>query len=131
MGLFDYLRCKLPLPVAGANDLEFQTKDTDAQYMDHYEIREDGTLWHQEYDTEDRSDPNAEGLAALFGCMTRVNERWVQDDMTGEVRFYTYFGDANDKQPISERWIEFSAYFASGQLKQLETISDGTKKDQP
>lgn len=128
MGLFDYLRCKLPLPVAGANDLEFQTKDTDAQYMDHYEIREDGTLWHQEYDTEDRSDPTAEGLAALFGCMTRVNERWVQDDMTGEVRFYTSIGST---PTTTGEWVEFSAFFVRGQLKHIETISDGTKKDQP
>ena len=115
MGLFDYLNCKYPLPVEGANALEFQTKDTNSQFMDRYEIRDDGTLWHETYDIEDRSDPKAEGLMALFGMMTRVNPRWERDTMTGEVRFYTCSGNSQD-------WIEFSAYFVQGELKQLETI---------
>jgi hypothetical protein len=114
MGIFDYIRCHYPLPITGANELEFQTKDTNAQYCDHYEIRADGTLWHQVYETEDRSDPNAEGLFRLIGCQTRVNDRWEPDAMTGEVRFYTDRGDD---------WIEFSAYFVHGTLKHLHTIS--------
>lgn len=117
MGMFDYIHCKYPLPIEGANSLEFQSKDTDAQLCDRYEIREDGTLWHQDYDVEDRSDPNAEGLEALFGCMTSVNHRWVQDFMTGEISFYASSG------PPEDEWIEFSAYFVKGQLKHLETIS--------
>lgn len=56
MGTFDYLRCKYPLPLAGANALTFQTKNTPAQFLDTYELREDGTLWHEAYDTEDHSD---------------------------------------------------------------------------
>jgi hypothetical protein len=118
MGLFDYLRCDYPLPLEGANALEFQTKDTRQQYMDRYEIRADGTLWHEEYDTEDRSDPNAEGLERMFGCMTRVNQRWVRDEMTGEVCFYTSSGDRDNDQ-----WIEFSCYFVKGALKHLEVLS--------
>ena len=39
MGFFDYLRCEVPLPVNGANALDYQTKDTPAQLMDHYVIR--------------------------------------------------------------------------------------------
>ena len=116
MGLFDYLRCKYPIPVDGANDLDYQTKDTPSQYMDSYEIREDGTLWHEAYDTEDRSDPNATGLNALRGKMTRINARWEQQAITGEVRFYT----SRDKPPLN--WIELSAYFVNGELKQLEVI---------
>jgi hypothetical protein len=67
MGMFDHLKCKYPLPDAGDNDLEYQTKDTPAQFLDNYEIRADGSLWHLDYDIEDRSDPNAEGLARLVG----------------------------------------------------------------
>lgn len=110
MGMFDYLTCKYRLPVEGADGLEFQTKDTPSQYLDQYEIREDGSLWHETYDIEDRSDPNAEGLARFFGCASRVNNRWEQVVITGEVVFY-----ANN--------YEFSAYFVNGQLKQLETLS--------
>lgn len=111
MGMFDYLNCKYPLP-NGANGCTFQTKDTEAQFLDHYEIREDGTLWHEEYDLEDRSDTKAEGFSRLFGIRTRVNPRWTQSRMTGEVRFYT---DRDD-------WIEFSAYFIDGELKFLQPI---------
>ncbi len=45
--MFDELRCKYPLPVSGANRLIYQTKDTEAQCLDLYEIRKNGTLWHQ------------------------------------------------------------------------------------
>lgn len=113
MGVYDYVNCHYPLPVAGANALTYQTKDTDAQFLDSYEIRKDGTLWHEEYDVEDRSDPNAEGLKGLIGCMTRTSPRWQQELLTGEVRFY----DGN-----ADWWVEFSAYFVRGQLKQLEII---------
>lgn len=120
MGMFDYLRCHYPLPVDGANALEFQTKDTDAQYMDKYEIREDGTLWHADYDTEDRSDQNAEGFARLFGCATRVNERWAFEPMTGEICFHaSKTGNYQDGS-----WVEFSAYFVDGKLRELHVIKD-------
>jgi hypothetical protein len=117
MGMFDYLRCKYPLPVAGANALEFQTKDTDSQYLDWYEISEDGWLLHEDYDIEDKSDKSApEGsLSRLQGCMSQVNKRWEKcENFTGEVAFYTSVG--------KNGWVEFSAYFVKGQLKHLETI---------
>lgn len=115
MGMFDDLRCKYPLPLAGANELHYQTKDTPAQFCDMYEIREDGTLWHEAYDIEDRSDPNAEGLDALVGCMTRVSKNWEPCAMTGEIRFYA---SATPKQ-----WVEFSAYMVKGKLHTLVQIS--------
>jgi hypothetical protein len=119
MGMFDELRCKYPLPVPGANELLFQTKDTPEQYMDLYEIREDGSLWHEVYDIEDRSDPNAEGLMALAGCMTRVNKQWEPCDMTGEIRFYTY----TDEKDMRGSWVEFSAYMIGGKTNALVQIS--------
>lgn len=118
MGMFDYLRCKYPLPLAGANDLAYQTKDTQEQWLDMYEIREDGTLWHETYETEDRSDPNAEGLLALVGSMTRVNKQWEPCAMTGEIRFYTY----TDDKDLDGSWVEFSAYMVNGKLHTLVQI---------
>lgn len=109
MGVFDYVRCIYPLPVAGANSKEFQTKDTPGQWLDRYEIRADGTLWHEAYDIEDRSDPTAEGLLRIIGSMTRINERWEPVAMTGEIVFYT-------------DGFTFSAYFVKGMLKHLETL---------
>jgi hypothetical protein len=40
------------LPDASDNDLEYQTKDTPAQFLDNYEIRADGSLWHLDYDID-------------------------------------------------------------------------------
>jgi hypothetical protein len=114
MGMFDYLKCKYPLPNAGDNDLEYQTKDTPAQFLDHYEIRTDGTLWHLDYDIEDRSDPNAEGLARWAGRLSHVNERWEPVPFTGEIRFYHYISEAGR--------TEFSAYFVNGMLNFLTPI---------
>ena len=115
MGMFDYIKCGYPLPRDGANDLEYQTKDTDAQWLDNYELRADGTLWHEAYDTEDRSDPKAEGLASLLGCETRVNKRWEQSRMTGEVVFSAYPGNTYTEGDE----FRFSAYFVHGELKHL------------
>ncbi len=124
MGLFDYLRCYYPLEPEGANDYEFQTKDTSAQYMDHYEIRKDGTLWHEEYDVEDRSDPKATGIEALRGCMTPINKRWVQEkDFTGEIGF----GVSLWQDPKEFYWpgsLEYSAYFLRGVLQQINLIEN-------
>jgi len=104
MGVFDYITCE-----AGDRNpkTEYQTESFEWPYLDRYEIRKDGTLWREEYDIEDRSDPNAEGLDALAGSRTRVNKRWMQmENFTGEVRF----GDGKNG---------YSAYFVHGALKHL------------
>nr|MCU0973836.1 hypothetical protein [Burkholderiales bacterium] len=116
MGMFDWVRCTYPLP-AGAPVDGYQTKDTPRQFLDHYEIREDGTLWREDYDIEDHSDPSATGIMRIVGCMARVNERWIQeDDFTGEVRFY------GSRTPLGTEW-DFSAYFVKGKLRHLEQIA--------
>lgn len=120
MGMFDELTCQYPLPVPGANALLFQTKDTPKQYLDRYEIREDGTLWHQDYDVEDRSDPNATGIMRFVGCMTRVNPRWEpMPYYTGEIVFYTF---KHDEEQTG--WVEFSAYFEHGKLTRLNVLKN-------
>lgn len=113
MSMFDYIACKYPLPKAQGET--FQTKDLE-DCLDNYEIREDGTLWIEEYDTEDRSDPNAEGIARIFGMMCRVNERWVRSYFSGEINFYTNLD--NDYK----NWIEYRAVFKDGVVQLLETI---------
>ena len=113
MGMFDYLKCHYPLPIEGLNDLQFQTKHTNAQFMDNYEIREDGSWWHEEYNIEDHSDPTKDGFGRLYGCMTKVNKRWVQEIITGEIRFYTVHNN---------KWLDFSAYFVEGKLNSIYLI---------
>jgi hypothetical protein len=68
----------------------YQTKSL-VCWADSYEVRGD-ELWHQDYDTEDQSDPSAAGIERLFGMCAAVNHRWVRDLFTGTV--YTWEGPA-------------------------------------
>lgn len=114
--MFDKIKCKYPLPVKGANKFLYQTKDTEAQFFNLYEIRKDGTLWHEAYDIEDKSNPNAKGIMKLVGCMTKVNKKWEQVEKTGEIKFYRTIDKNHDK------WLEFSAYFVKGKLNQIHKL---------
>ena len=119
--MFDYVRCKYQLPVAGANDLEYQTKFSNYPDLDQYEIREDGTLWvEDEYGVEDRSDKNAVGFMRIVGCETRVKKRFVPVDYTGPMEFYTDFKDG---------WLEFCALFEAGVIKGLVVLSQPPNTD--
>lgn len=102
MGLFDNINCQYPLPDTGKGCEDYQTKDTPCQAMSRYEIREDGTIW------------------AVLG-MFKQGDTWSKEDrepeqwmVTGEVRFHDY----TDK----DEWIEYSAYFVDGKLKELHRI---------
>lgn len=127
MGMFDYITFKYPLPNPTAEQgtpspyqaHRFQTKNTHHQFLDEYIVLEDGTLWYTDYDTEDRSDPNAEGIMKIAGMLTRVNERQVRDStFTGEIRFYNSLGKEG------AGWIEYSAYFVDGRLQQIHLIEE-------
>lgn len=114
MGMFDYIRSDLVLPGDPPAGLELQTKSL-VCWLDNYEIREDGTLWHEEYDIEDRSEPDAVGIGAFRGVLTAVNKRWSRVDVTQEVEFHGWDGEAG----VMWRW---SAYFLRGELRELHLI---------
>jgi hypothetical protein len=122
--MFDEIQCLYPLPLEGANARVYQTKDTPAQFTDLYEIREDGTLWHENYDLEDQSDPTKTGIERIFGMCARVNERWEPVDFTGEIRFY----DLRKSDPLDssqdDGWIEWSAYLEHGKVVSLNLIEN-------
>lgn len=129
--MFDDITCKYPLPLPEFQNRSFQTKDTPRQFLDRYEIREDGTLWHEDYDVEDHSEhgnwkrehPGQEPPKELSfsGCMARVNKRWEQvGDFTGEVTFYGF--DQEEIYNHTAGWVEFSAYFLNGKIQQLNLV---------
>lgn len=121
MGMFDYIRCKYPLPVEGTQDLQYQTKDTDSQYMDEYEIREDGTLWFLSKERECVDDDDA----PLGFWIKTLSEEWKQEPITGEIVFYTHWGpDRTPNTGFGQWWIEYSAYFVNGKLQSLNLIED-------
>jgi hypothetical protein len=101
MGLFDELTYK---------GHQYQTKDTPDQLLDQYEIRDDGTLWHQEYD--ERWEENSE--SPLGGYIRHDNERWVFCyDFDGLIRFYRVEKEGDESDT---KWIEHEALFMNGKM---------------
>ena len=94
----------------------FQTKDLPTLFLDNYEIRKDGSLWHEDYDYEDQSDPSKEGIEKCFGILTKVNRRWeFMEYFTGEIRFYTIIDDV---------WFDFSTYVLHGKIEKIYLLKD-------
>lgn len=118
--MFDHIKCNYPLPGGEKfQNLDYQTKDTPNQLLDNYEIREDGTLWVENYDIEDRSDPNEKGFLRICGMMTRVNKTWEKvENFTGEICFYTTLGKDH------KGWVEWSSYFVNGKLKEINLVKN-------
>jgi hypothetical protein len=87
MGMFDYIRCEMPLPVTPEPppDGEFQTKDTPAQYLDNYKITRDGRLLHEQYDMRWEEDAKA----PLGIWQRRDGKRWVEVPFHGDIEFGT------------------------------------------
>ena len=120
MGLFNTLKVKMPLPLKGANELEYQSKDIHPNFMEHYEIRENGTLWKQVYDVEDHSDPKATGWPGIIGKFTRVNLRWRRQYPTTTIWFYTHIADEKKKV----RWIEWRAELVKGKVTEIKRVKN-------
>lgn len=104
--LYDNILCRhtLPLPV---NDRAFCTKDTPRQFCENYEIREDGSLWYQEYELGQPPEEEDHNPEVIY----RVNLRWVPYPYTGVIRFGTSY-------TVNPRtgWIQFYAEFDNGRL---------------
>lgn len=94
MGMFDNIVCHYPLPDGfDAASLEWQTKDTDAQWLDTYTITAEGRLVHTETDAEivpeaERPFPNATDWRKACGSMRMVNPREVDTNYHGDLYFY-------------------------------------------
>jgi hypothetical protein len=144
MGIYDYVHCEYPLP--GLDDptkIEFQTKSLDT-FFDNYRITAEGKLEIEEYDVEDRSDPNAEGFARFIGCCARVPTGWKPVDFSGILNFYgdvysgnlmliSFEGEGSVKmldengEPVPRpktEWFEFDAEFKNGTLTNLSRVEE-------
>jgi hypothetical protein len=138
MGMFDSLQVQIPLPgLEDSSSIKFQTKDLE-NCLEVYRITPDGVLEIEEYDVEDRSDPNATGLSRIIGMATRIPTGWRAVDYSGNVTFY---GDKNsgelfliypdgrvnilgadgveEARPAAE-WFEYTATFDHGRILSIE-----------
>lgn len=113
MGMFDYIRCEVPLPDGFEGEPLFQTKDFDRALATH--VIKDGGLYLDEghYETVPKSGrPNLDAeegpLAALKGSLRWMPNLVHQPDVHGVVNFYGQ--DANGKRH------EYDAEFTDGRL---------------
>ena len=109
MGMFDYIRYQ---------GHEYQTKDTPRQLMDNYEIRDDGTLWYENYDGDWMEDDDK----FFGGYYEKKNVRWEPlMDFDGLIRFYR--AGAN-----RDTWIEYKALFMDGKIIKFTEATDEKKE---
>jgi hypothetical protein len=128
MGMFDYIRCKMPLPQEPAPpQIEwFQTKDvSDFPYMEKWTIEADGRLIHHEPEYSFEPNENETGLMALAGSLRTksITDRVIP--FHGDLQFYHYhFDDKNGE------WWEYTASFTDGLCTRI-WCSDHQQQKEP
>ena len=120
MGMFDYIRCEMPLPSEPAPPaIEwFQTKDvpTDQLYLEKWKITASGELVKLGVRYEDRGDKTAPlgSAARVVGCMTPVH-------MPDDDKAFPFHGDLNFghyDSKTGEDW-EYMARFTEGKCTKI------------
>lgn len=115
MGMFDYLRCEVPLP-DGADIEQFQTKDFGCDMVEHV-ITADGRLLLERIDETlevpkaERPYPNADGLMGLCGSIRTIRSKH-DSNFHGVLNFYSH-----DKAGV---WREYNAKFTDGKLIEIK-----------
>ena len=105
MGMFDFVHFE---------GNRYQSKNTPRQLTDNYEIRNDGTLWHEDYSTEWVED---EGL--FGGSIKQSNLCWTRcDAFDGLIRFSRE--DEARGGWKNDAWIEYEALFIDGCMIKLQ-----------
>ncbi len=126
MGLFDYIKCEYPIDAP--EGVEWQTKFSDAPYMETYTITSDGRLIHhtRKYEIvplEERPfykpGMTDDDLESFFGCMRGVATGDVEIAYRGEIQFY-----GTDK---NGDWWQYSALFDDGKLINMTGGKENTK----
>lgn len=110
MGMYDNVACNYPLPWDGAVGFDWQTKSTETPYLDNYEIRADGTLWHEKYTLRHEDDPKA----PLGFWQHREGKHWVQVKWNGEFGIHHLVED--------QGWYEVQFWFRDGVIFDAITI---------
>lgn len=119
MGLFDYVRCEIPLPDGFTGEL--QTKDIDDPFMNTHIITKDGRLMMEvlvrteSVPKSERPFPDAEegSPAEIYGSVRFIREQ-KDANFHGLLNFYGGGG--------SEDWHEYEAKFTDGQLVSIRRV---------
>ena len=123
MGMFDYVKCEVPLPDGWTGEL--QTKDLCCEMITHT-ITAEGRLiceritnW-EEIPKDQRPYPDAEDWRQVIGSVRRHR---IKDDANyhGWLNFYGYEGKHGDG---SWKWHEYNAKFTEGNLVEIIVKED-------
>jgi hypothetical protein len=121
MGMYDYIRCEVPLPDGFTGEL--QTKDFDCQLVTHI-ITKEGRLMKEQIDgyeevpKAERPYPDASGndFHRFIGSVRTITSRH-DAKFHGIVNFYGCDGNHEDG---TYQWHEYNAKFTDGQLVSIE-----------
>ncbi len=121
MGMFDsvIIKYKLPLPnesygYTGTD--QFQTKDLE-NALDTYELREDGTLWRQDRETEwVEGDKKGKSIIDRFGHLKTIKSWWTKINITQTIKAYSY--ERTDGE--YDYSIDYKIIFIEGTVKSVE-----------
>lgn len=128
MGLYDYIKCLMPLPGPGGPDTPWQTKCTPDQYMTQYTIGEDGRLSWRPYEIQtvpkaERPYPHDDGILGMAGAWRRVEQDPViLDDYHGDIYFY---------HDIAGAWVEYRARFTNGVCTSITPVDEARGAPNP
>lgn len=129
MGLFDFLKVEVDLPDLTKEQIEnikFQTKDTDEQYLVTYRISPEGRLLEPQikYGTVPEDERPY--------CKDKPpEERTVVDKFIGSQsctviaeKDLNYHGWLNFYGSIGDDWFEYNAKFTDGKVVEIQRIKD-------
>lgn len=105
MGMFDYVKCELPLPFL--QNTTFQSKSIqDWPEMKLFTITKDGRLIKSEYDIE------VDESTAPFPGFKQINHREIAIQFDGDIEFY-------DLDKETDEFVEYRATFRCGRCREI------------
>lgn len=135
MGMFDYLLCEYSLPDTAPKWINettlWQTKDTDAQYMEYYTITKEGRLIHHSVIYEnvpENERPNwgkpeweTSKISQLLGCIRSVPIGDVDTNYHGDL----HIGAMTEKQPYE--FYDLIIRFTNGNVEWIKEVKENVK----
>ena len=125
MGMFDYIKCELPLPIG--QNWRFQTKDTNSQFLMDHTINAAGRLILHDYELEETPEeelPKKEDDTLWFLGMIRKKEgsdRDVDQNFDGDIVFYPDVVYMDQEKVLfgEEVGLDYRATFRDGQCVEI------------
>jgi hypothetical protein len=120
MGMFDYVRCDVPLPDGFSGEL--QTKDFDCPYMDVYTISADGRLMERYVEREEPVPESEWKYVGSTHPLEKIRHEHSKTKIIYGERDTNYHGWLNFYGGSADEWHEYNAKFTDGQLVEIKIV---------